>query len=649
MFEATSMAQAGLSALGPAYAAPRNPKRHMARVLAVGLVSIALLLGAGAAQAAGNDPADDGLDRVWVKFKPGGKAPVQRALQGLGARFHFSFDELDAFAVSLPPQAVEAIGRNPNVLYVEPDAVRAPLAQTVSYGIDMVQARDVWDADRDGVIDAGAPTGEGVLVCVVDSGLHRGHQDLAGVVNVTGKSGTDWGTDTCGHGTHVAGAVTAVHDGAGVVGVSPGRVDLHIVRVFSGGSDGCGWTFSSSLLSAANECAAAANGRKVVINMSLGGSSSSSTERSGFQSLFDKGVLSVAAAGNGGDTSFWYPASYDSVISVAAVDSSKNLATFSQRNSQVELAAPGKSVRSTVPWATAALAVGQYTYQVSVLTGSFQGSASGTVADGGRCLVAGQWSGKVVLCERGDNSFAEKTGNAAAGGAVAVVIYNDVPGDFSGSLGTASGIPAIATSRENGLELIASRLGFGATASSVYSEPGSGYESWSGTSMAAPHVTGVAALLWSAQPGASNQAIREAMAVGAQDLGASGRDDSFGWGLVQAETSLGALAGGTSPEDPPAEPEPPVEEPLPPVDAPPSQLSASVIKARGAAQGVQLSWTPGSAGQIDVYRNGALIAMVANTGSHTDAYAGAKRSSADFKVCVAGDTSACSNQVTVRY
>lgn len=613
------------------------------------VLAAAFVLSQVAAQTAVADP-QPGRERVWVKFLPGGKVPVERALQGLGAEVHFSFDTLGAFAVSLPPEAVEAIRRNPHVEYVEPDPVRMPLAQSVPWGIDMVQARDLWDANRDGAIDAGAATGAGVLVCVVDSGLHRGHQDLADIAKVTGKAGSEWSLDTCGHGTHVAGTIAAVHNGTGVVGVSPGAVDLHIVRVFSGGSDGCGWTFSSGLLSAVEECAAAAEGRKVVVNMSLGGGGPSSTERNGFQRLFDQGVLSVAAAGNGGDTSFWYPASYDSVISVAAVDSSRDLASFSQRNSQVELAAPGKGVRSTVAWSSAALAVDSYTYEVSVLDGSFQGSASGALADGGRCLAAGAWSGKVVLCERGGNTFAEKVANATQGGAVGVVVYNDVIGDFTGSLGGASSIPALATSRENGLELIAGRLGSAATASSVFSEPGSGYQSWSGTSMATPHVSAIAALLWSAHPEAGNQAIREALAVGALDLGDPGRDDGYGWGLVQAKASLDALGSSPSGPVPPEEPAPPPAQPEPPpADTPPSALGASVVKYRGTAQGTRLGWTTGSAGQVDVYRDGALIAVIANGGDYLDDYAGPKRSRAVYRVCVAGDAAACSNEAAVRY
>ena len=595
-------------------------RNRLAEALGLGL---AMALGAGSVLAAGDQ------ERVWVQFKPGAKASVQRALQGAGGNIHYTFDDLNAFAVSLPPQAIQGLRNNPNVTLIEEDPIRAPLAQTVPFGIDMGQALEAVAAGADG---------SGVLVCVVDSGLYTGHEDIQGIANISGGN-TGWNTDTCGHGTHVTGTIAAVNNNLGVLGVSPGQVDLHIVRVFSGGTDGCGWTFSSGLINAVNNCAAAANGRKVVVNMSLGGGQASTTERNGFQSLFDQGVLSIAAAGNGGNTQFSYPASYDSVISVAAIDSSKALASFSQRNSQVELAAPGVSVLSTVPWSAASLTVGADSFQVTALEGSFQGTASGGLADGGRCTSAGNWSGRVVLCERGDISFADKVSNATQGGAVAAVVYNNAPGGFAGTLGTASSIPAISATQEDGQFLVDNRLGSTANVSTVFTAPGSGYEAWDGTSMATPHVVGVAALLWSANPNASNQTIREVMAATAQDLGAAGRDTSFGWGLVQAKAALDALAGGGG--DPPPPP--------PPADEPPSSLSATLLKSKGRTTGVRLNWSTGSATEVDVFRNGTKIATVANTGTFTDGFVGARRSTATFKVCIKDSGTACSNEVTIRY
>ena len=57
--------------------------------------------------------------------------------------------------------------------------------------------------------------------------------------------------------------------------------------------------------------------------------------RTAFDNLYAQGVLSIAAAGNDGNTAHSYPASYDSVVSVAAVDSGKVVADFSQKTSQV--------------------------------------------------------------------------------------------------------------------------------------------------------------------------------------------------------------------------------------------------------------------------------------------------------------------------
>lgn len=502
---------------------------------------LALALGLGLSVAVSAVSAQAGPDpnRVWVKFKPGARANVEAALRQSGGNIHFSFDQLGAFAVTLPPQAIEGIRRNPNVELVEADAPRYPSGQVVPYGIDMVQARDVWDVNRDGTVDAGAPDGSGVTVCVIDSGIHRGHEDLVGL-NYSGGYPSGWDSDTCGHGSHVAGTIAAANNAAGVVGVSPGGVSLHILQVFNGSS--CGWSYSSSLIDAANRCASA--GAKV-INMSLGGSTASTTERNGFDNLYAQGVLSIAAAGNAGNTSLSYPASYDSVVSVAAVDSTKTVASFSQKNSQVELAAPGVGVLSTVPFVTASVSAGGQSFLAEALEGTFQGQGSGALADGGRCTASNTgWAGKVVLCERGDISFADKVNFVAASGGAAAIIYNNVSGGFSGTLGgTGPAMPAVSTSQEDGQVL----LGLGATTATVNTVPsnaGNGYSYYDGTSMATPHVAGVAALVWSANPAWTNADIREALAVTAEDRGSAGRDTSYGWGIVRAKAALDYLNGG---------------------------------------------------------------------------------------------------------
>ncbi len=493
--------------------------------------------------------------RVMVQYAPNAKGMVEQTLHAAGGEFHYSFDELGAFAVTLPSAAVEALKNNPNVLLVEEDPQRFPISimrsdpqtvavaqtgQTVPYGIDMVQARDVWDANRDGVVDSGAPTASNRTICIIDSGLYTAHEDFQGV-NVVGGYTTiasGWNSDGLGHGTHVAGTIAAMNNALGVVGVTPGTVNLYIVRVF--GDDGA-WAYASSLIDAANRCASAGAN---IISMSLGGSQSSTTENNGFTSLYNQGILSIAAAGNDGTTAYSYPASYSSVVSVAAIDSTMTVASFSQKNSQVELAAPGVGVLSTIPYQdVSSVTVDGITYTASHIEFSGRGSASGALVDGGLCNSTGAWSGKVVLCQRGTVDFNTKVQNVQSSGGVAAVIYNNVAGNFSGTLGTGNSSTIVATSlsQEDGQFLVANKLGLTATVSSEYFWPVSNYEYYDGTSMATPHASAVAALVWSANPSATNADVRNALTATALDLGTTGRDTSYGYGLVRAKAAADQL------------------------------------------------------------------------------------------------------------
>ncbi|RZQ51646.1 alkaline serine protease [Pseudoalteromonas phenolica] len=320
---------------------------------------------------------------------------------------------INAVSVELTLQQRMQIASRSDVVSIEVDPKRHLLAESTPYGIGMVQANQLSDnmsGNR--------------KVCIMDTGYTLNHPDLpsTGITGDDGYGSNDtgnWYNDGNGHGTHVAGTIAAIGgNGQGVVGVNPsGQLGLHIVKVFN---DSGRWAYGSDLIKAIEQCQqAGAN----ITSMSLGGSGQSSAERQAFANSYAQGMLHIAAAGNDGNSSMSYPASYDAVVSVAAVDSSESKASFSQYNSQVEIAAPGVNVNST-------------------------------------------WNNN-------------------------------------------------------------------------------GYKSISGTSMATPHVSGVAALVWSHFPNCSNQQVRDALNATAKDKGSAGRDTSYGYGIVQAKAAYDYLANSS--------------------------------------------------------------------------------------------------------
>jgi subtilisin family serine protease len=488
---------------------------------------------AGSAQAAAPDTT-----RVIVGFKPGSAAGIKALVAANKGSVKHEIFNMNAMAVEVPNVALKGLENNPNVEYIEEDVVRRPFSlttpstgtpyqtgQLVPYGIKLVQADQLSDANVGNR-----------KVCIIDSGVDFNHEDLsANGANVTGEydSGTGWWyTDETHHGTHVFGTIAGVNNGLGVVGVNPNKLlKLHIVKVF--GANGA-WTYSSTLASAANKCGAAGAN---IITMSLGGGAKSMTEQRAFDSLQTKGVLSIAAAGNDGNATTSYPAGYGSVMSVAALDENKVVATFSQYNSDVEIAGPGVSVLSSVPTGTGqdpVLSVGSTTYASTAMEGSPVKTATAPLADFGiGDSVNTAVSGKVCLIQRGTVDFATKVLNCQNSGGVGAVVYNNVAGAFGGTLGTTvTSIPSVTASDTDGAAMKA-QLGQSATVGIKASN----YAYFDGTSMATPHVSAVAALVWSYFPTCTGSQIRTSLNNSALDLGTAGRDTKYGYGLVQAKAA----------------------------------------------------------------------------------------------------------------
>jgi len=462
---------------------------------------------------------------------------------------------------------IEKLRKHPSVESIEPDYQRFLMAQNQPWGIAKTQSDQLSDTDA-----------SNMTVCIIDSGYEQANPDLnANNASGTNNSGTgNWYQNGGSHGTHVAGTIAGVNNSEGVVGILPStNVNLHIVKVFNES----GWGYSGDLSDAVDTCVN--NGAKV-INMSLGGSGSSNTEKNALQAAADTGVLLIAASGNDGNATMSYPASYDVVMAVGALDSNNQHAEFSQYTSQVEISAPGEAILSTVAGdgRLGFITAGSTTYGNDNVVpqthyvesggnysvSNVNGSANGVLAS---CTISGSSysctnvNGNICLAERNDN---QKGSNypeinpakaCADAGASAVIVYSDStrPGlqnPFLVDANTDVTVPTVSVSRTLGQQLM-SQLGSNA---SVTVNGSQDYAYYNGTSMATPHVTGVAALVWSNNINCTADDVRSALKNTAVDLATAGRDDKTGFGLVQAKAASDALTsscggGTTEPPTPP--------------------------------------------------------------------------------------------------
>ena len=295
----------------------------------------------GAVGALGNVSAREAGEGGSARYVVGTDSPRAERAAKAGAdrvkRVHDFGDIGKAVAGRFPEEAAERLADRPDVRYVEVDG-RYEVIETLPWGVDRV------DADR---AHADGYTGSGGDIAILDTGIDSDHPDLAanlgtGRAYVDSTTGSEPWDDDEGHGTHCAGIADAVDNSEGVVGVSTAAT-LHAVKVL--GADGYGYY---SDIAAGLEWTA--NRGYDVASLSLGGTTGSSTIRDACRYAVDNGVLVVAAAGNDGEAdSVRYPAAYSTVIAVSATTGSDDLAYFSSYGPEVELAAPGYSVYSTVP------------------------------------------------------------------------------------------------------------------------------------------------------------------------------------------------------------------------------------------------------------------------------------------------------------
>jgi subtilisin len=203
-------------------------------------------------------------------------------------------------------------------------------AQTLTWNIDRVDAEISWAIS----------TGDPVKVGVIDTGIDLKHPDLQ--ANIKGGynaiNSLKSPNDDNGHGTHVAGIIAALNNSIGVVGVGP-NIDLYAIKVLNASGSG----YLSDVIEGLDW--AVTNGMQVV-NMSLGTSQDVQSFHEAILNAYNAGVVIVAAAGNSGGAVF-FPAAYPEVIAVSATYQNNQIASFSSRGPEVDLAAPGVSIYST--------------------------------------------------------------------------------------------------------------------------------------------------------------------------------------------------------------------------------------------------------------------------------------------------------------
>lgn len=486
-------------------------------------------------------------------FKLGAK---ENALAKVDGQVEDSLPNLNTLIINAKDDAeIAKLQANPAVAYVEKEmfheaprpvkgflgaavqSTRVKTSQRTPWGISAVKAPEAWIKSN---------RGAGARVLVLDTGIDAEHPSIKANFeqgqDFTGDSdGSDF-SDIVGHGTHCAGTVAGVLDNKGFTGVAP-DAKLLAGRVCS--PKGC------SNVSIAQGINWGISQKVDVISMSLGGMWSTPAERAAVLSADRAGIVVVAASGNDGSNRVSYPAALSTVIAVGAIDNTLNKADFSQYGPELAVVAPGVAVVSTVPQGTGreagvTILVGQKAQKVNAST--FQGAREILTAETNVLVNAGlgkpeEFSaavqGKFALIARGEIKFTEKVENAIKAGAAGVVIYNNAPGLIQGALtdGTTTlPVGVFMIEQATGLEIV-KQLAAGQSVSATLQTVATDYAAFDGTSMATPHVAGVAALVKAANKALNGAQVKEILKTTATPLSPNAKNE-LGSGLVNAEAAV---------------------------------------------------------------------------------------------------------------
>jgi subtilisin len=222
-----------------------------------------------------------------------------------------------------------------------------PYVRQNIYGLDYNNQQIIpWSISRFKVENQWSKSeGEGVIVAVIDTGCDLEHQDLKHSLvdgyNFIGRNKSP--IDDNGHGTHVAGTISAENNKKGIVGVAPKAKIMPIKCLDQNGTGDLKYICEGILF-------AADNGAHI-ITMSLGTSTGSMLLRQCINYAIEKGCVFFCAAGNSGNKSeLMYPAKYTDTISIGSISNDFRISKFScSSGSELDFLAPGENVISCVP------------------------------------------------------------------------------------------------------------------------------------------------------------------------------------------------------------------------------------------------------------------------------------------------------------
>lgn len=284
-------------------------------------------------------------EEIIVKFNMGVSiSQIGKINEKFGVKIREKLNLPSTFVLKVPAGSEKSIAKLfasiPNVSFAEPNfeynVLFVPNDPSFSqqWGLSKIQAPQAWD------IATGNPL---VKIAIVDTGIDKDHPDLSSKVdtwvNFTNTKSSD---DLYGHGTHVAGIAAAItNNSIGIAGVDFNS-RLMSVKVLNDSGNGYLSWIANGIMWASD------NGAKV-INLSLGGNSSSQTLEEAINYAWNKGALLACAAGNNGNSSASYPAYYQNCIAVAGTDQNDQKTSWSSYGNWVDVAAPGLNIYSTLP------------------------------------------------------------------------------------------------------------------------------------------------------------------------------------------------------------------------------------------------------------------------------------------------------------